>query len=151
MQVTEHVKELILSRLRSNSLPQIKPVDIANHLGHGKPWVTRLLNGTLKNLSDAQVEKLEELLGIRFEVFTDAGEKITGLAADVDYLIRENPAFAKTISSLVELASTPRVKFTPAYVPTQDMTKLGQEIIRIAFANEDKPGKVAREILKLLS
>jgi hypothetical protein len=31
------------------------------------------------------------------------------------------------------------------------MTKLGQEIIRLAYANEDKPGKVAREVLRLLS
>jgi hypothetical protein len=31
------------------------------------------------------------------------------------------------------------------------MTKIGQEIIKIAFANEDKPGKVARMVLELLA
>ena len=31
----------------------------------------------------------------------------------------------------------------------EEMTKIGQEIIRICFANEDKPGKVTREFLKI--
>jgi hypothetical protein len=39
----------------------------------------------------------------------------------------------------------------PRYFEPKEMSKLGQEIIRLAFANEDKPGKVAREVLKLVS
>jgi hypothetical protein len=31
------------------------------------------------------------------------------------------------------------------------MIRIGQEIIQIAFANEDKPGKVARLVLELLA
>ena len=34
---------------------------------------------------------------------------------------------------------------------SKGMTKTGQEIIKLAFANEDKPGIVARMVLELLA
>lgn len=149
MNVTKSTIQLILNRLRNPSLPKIRQSDIAEKMGYGKAWVSKLVNGKIQTLNATQVERLEEILGIRFHTVVEGGGSIPELAAEAGRLIEMNPTFATVMAGIVELAKQ-EPAFTPKFIPTQDMTKVGQEIIRIAFANEDKPGKVARLVLELL-
>jgi transcriptional regulator with XRE-family HTH domain len=131
-----------------------KKTDLADACGYGKAWVTKLLNGTLKAISDDDARKIEGLLGIRFVQFVDVDRTVSALAAQIDKEVEQNPHLAETLSALLRMSEECRkaaAPFTPRYIETQDMTKVGQEIVRLVFANEDKPGKVAREVLKMLS
>lgn len=118
-------------------------------MGLGKSWVTKLLNGTLKQLSDDQVDKLQAILEIRLLAITETGERVPDVAMQIGRRMREVPELTQILTALVTLSQP--TTLTTRYIETQDMTKIGQEIIRLAFANEDKPGKVAREVLRLLA
>lgn len=152
MDLTPNYRALILSGLRKGGKTKTA---IADALGYGKAWVTKLLNGTLKSISDADAKKIEELLGIRFVQFVTVDRTVSALAAEIDREIERNPHLAEPLAALLKMSEECRnardAKFVPRYIETQDMTKVGQEIIRLVFANEEKPGKVAREVLKLLS
>lgn len=146
MNITNSHRAMILSELRDSGMTQKK---LAEELGYGRPWVSKLLNGTLKTVSDEDALKLEKLLGVKFLRLVDSGSTVSGLAAEIGKLADENPQFARVLAELIPLAQDGPM--TPRYIPTKEMTKIGQEIIRLVFANEDKPGKVAREVLKLLA
>lgn len=149
MDLTNNYRALILSGLRKSGVTKTQ---LAETLGYGKAWTTKLLNGTLQTVSDADAAKIEKLLGIRFVQFVDAKTKVSTLATQIDKAIEENEKLASVLAALLEMAEEARnAPLVPRYIETQDMSKYGQEIIRIAFANEDKPGKVMREVLKLLS
>lgn len=148
MDLTNNYRALILSGLRKSGVTKTK---LAETLGYGKAWTTKLLNGTLQTISDADAEKIQKLLGIRFVQFVDVKTKVSTLATQVDLAIERNEKLAGVLTALLEMEEASRAPMMPRYIETQDMTKYGQEIIRIAFANEDKPGKVMREVLKLLS
>lgn len=151
MDLTPNYRALILSGLRKSGVTKTA---LAEALGYGKAWTTKLLNGTLKAISDVDAEKIERLLGIRFVQFVDVDRKVSSLAAQIDREIERNPHLAETLMALLRMSEEcrkPPAPFVPPFIETQDMSRIGQEIIRLAFANEDKPGKVAREVLKLLS
>ena len=148
MDLNNNYRALILSGLRKSDTTKAK---LAETLGYGKAWTTKLLNGTLKAISDADAEKIQKLLGIRFVQFVDVETKVSSLAAAMDSAMEKNEKLAVVMSALLEMAESCNSPMIPRYIETQDMSKIGQEIIRLAFANEDKPGKVTREVLKLLS
>lgn len=149
MDLTNNYRALILSGLRKSGVTKTQ---LAETLGYGKAWTTKLLNGTLQTVSDADAEKIQNLLGIRFVQFVDAKTKVSTLATQIDKAIEGNEKLAGVLTALLEMAEEARnAPLVPRYIETQDMSKYGQEIIKIAFANEDKPGKVMREVLKLLS
>lgn len=153
MDLLPNYRALILNGLRKSGVTKTA---LAETLGYGKPWVTKLLNGTLKAISDSDARKIEQLLGIRFVQFVEVGKQVSSLAAQIDKELERSPQLAGPLSALLQMAedlrkSAESAPLVPRYVPTPEMTKVGQQIIRIAFANEDKPGKVAREVLKLLS
>lgn len=147
MNVNENVKALILQGLRKKKQTKVW---LAEKMGLNKSWATRLLNGQLKTLSDEHAEKLMEILDIEFFTLRRVDDstvsvKAMQLAAEFD----KNPAFA-SVAAALQLAMKETV-FTPRFIPTEKMSAIGDEIIRIAFANEDKPGKVARLVLELLA
>lgn len=146
MDVTENTRAIIIQAIRAKGLTQTA---LAEKMGYGKAWVTRLLNGSLKRLSDGDVEKLEDFLGINFYVVTPKA-RVSGVAAELSRMAETDPSLASVLNGIAEIKREKAV-FLPRYIETKDMTRVGQEIIRLAFANEDKPGKVAREVLKLLS
>lgn len=148
MDLTNNYRALILSGLRKSGVTKTQ---LAEALGYGKAWTTKLLNGTLKAVSDADAEKIQSLLGIRFIQFVDVKTKVSALATQIDRAIERNEKLAGVLTALLEMEEASRAPMVPRYIETQDMSKYGQEIIKIAFANEDKPGKVMREVLKLLS
>lgn len=149
MKVTPSTIQLILNRLRNPSLPKIRQSDIAEKMGYGKAWVSKLVNGNLKTLTSDQVERLEEILDIRFHSVVEDGESIPDVALEAAKLLETNPKFASVLVGLVEMAKQIPA-FSPRYIETPDMTKIGHEIIRIVQANSDKPGKVTRLVLELL-
>lgn len=139
---------MTLQAIRAKS---IKHSDIATATGMGKPWVTKFLSGKTRFIQEDVMFKIQDLLGINyFKVEKAAGER-SPIASRIASMVDTDPAFAKIAVALEDALTEARASFTPRYVETKDMSKLGQEIIRIAFANEDKPGKVAREVLKLLA
>lgn len=146
--VTEPMRQITLQAMRTKGISQKQ---IADEIKLGKSWVTKFLDGSMKTIKEDVLFSLEDLLGIKyFTLERKLGER-SPLAQKIAGRVDTDPVFAKLASYLEEALSQAQVSFTPAYVPTQDMTRIGQEIIRIAFANEDKPGKVAREVLKLLA
>lgn len=149
MKVTNATITLIQKRFRDPSKPKINQSQLAEHMGLGKAWVSKLMNKRLQNLSEKQVDQLEEFLGIRLEAFADKGNKVPAIAIEISKKMQSNDAVAKIVSALLELET--EGPFGPKWIETKDMTKIGQEIIRIAFANDDKPGKVARLVLELLA
>lgn len=147
MNVTDNTRALILNALRKRG---ISHTDLAAKMGLSKSWASRLLSGGIKTLSEAHTDRLEEILGIQFFVVTP-NSSVTGTASRLSDLSAEMPELERAMQALIDLAETKKMPFTPRYFTTKEMGGLGQEIIRLAFANEDKPGKVAREVLKLLS
>jgi len=118
-------------------------------MGYGKAWASRLLNGGLKSLSDEATDKLEEILDVRLTtVVTDAG-KLTQETVKLASLMEKSPELREVVHALVEM--TDKAVLTPRYIPTKNMTKLGNQIIAITKENEGKPGKVARLVLELLA
>lgn len=149
MKVTNSVISLIKNRFRDTKKPKINQSQLAEHMCLGKAWVSKLMNGKLQNLSEKQVDQLEEFLGIRLHAFVDKKNLVSPIAQQISNKMHENPIVSTIIEALLELDCS--INSGPKWIETQDMTKLGQEIIRLSFANEDKPGKVAREVLKLLA
>lgn len=147
MTVTNATRSLIAKTIREKG---ISKKSLADSVGLKQSWVTKLMNGTIKSLSDEQERQVEALLGIKLRRFVADVGLVSQLALAAEEAIKRDSRVATMIESLLSLENDAQVN-TPRWIETQDMTKIGQEIIRIAFANEDKPGKVAREVLKLLA
>lgn len=146
--ITEAMRQITLQAIRQRG---VSKQQISEATGNGKSWTTKFLDGTLKTIKEEDLHKVEELLGINYFAVERAIGARSPLAAKIAAMVDTDPAFAKLAIALEEAITKARGAFTPRYISTQDMTKVGQEIIRIAFANEDKPGKVARMVLELLS
>lgn len=147
MNITDNVRSLILQGLRRKKQTKVW---LAEQMGLNKSWATRLLNGDLKTLSDDQAEKLMRLLGIEFFTLRRVDDsQISATAMKLATEYDRNPAFAAVSTAL--MSAMKDTVFTPRFIPTEQMSHIGNEIIRIAFANEDKPGKVARLVLELLA
>ncbi len=147
MKVTENTRSLILSGLRKND---ISPSELARQMGLSKSWASRLLSGGIKTLSDDHVEKLQEILMIRFFVATETNP-VTGTAKRLSDMSKHDPMLDALLIELAQYAEERNAPQQPRFYETQEMTKLGQEIIRICFADEKRPGKVARKVLNLIS
>lgn len=148
MKVTNNTIALIRKRFRDPKKAKINQSQLADFMGLGKAWVSKLMNGKLQNLSSDQVDKLESFLGIRLTEYVDKKQEVSPLVRELTQKMNQNESISKIVSALLELDLSPRPG--PQWVETKDMSKVGQEIIRIAFANEDKPGKVASLVLALL-
>lgn len=146
--VTEPMRQATLQAMRTKGISQTQ---IAEAAGLGKPWVTKFLDGTTRLIREDVMFRIEDLLGIKYLAIEKGAGDRSPAANKIAALVDTDPAFAKLAMALDEALSNARGAFTPRYVPTKEMTKIGQEIIRLVFANEDKPGKVAREVLKLLA
>lgn len=142
------MRQITLQAMRQKGISQTQ---IAQAVGAGKAWATKFLDGSLKTIKDEAMHAVEDLLGVQyFSVEKAVGDR-SPLANKIAALVDTDAAFAKLAAALETALTEARGAFTPRYVPTKDMTRIGQEIIKLAFANEDKPGKVAREVLKLLA
>lgn len=146
--ITEPMRQITLQAMRLRGVSQ---TDMAKAAGLGKAWVTKFLDGSLKTIKEDAMQAIEDLLGINYFSIDKATGERSPLANKIAALVDADPSFAKLAAALESALTEARGAFTPRFIPTQDMTKIGQEIIKLAFANEDKPGKVAREVLRLLA
>lgn len=147
MKITNNTRALILNALRTKGITQTQ---LAKEMGLGKTWVTKLLNGSLQRLKEEQIDKLQDVLDIKFLVVKDLRPQLPPSLGNLAKIAEQNETLMNLLGDLEQLFQQ-EAPLTAPYIPTKNMTKLGQEIIRLAYANEDKPGKVAREVLRLLS
>jgi len=145
MNITESVRALVLQGLRTKKQTRSW---LSEKVGQHKSWATRFFAGDIKSLTDEQVEALQNALDIRFFAIGKPGQH-SPAALDFATEFDRNEAFASVAAALKSAMAG--AIYTPRYIPTQDMAKLGNEIIRISFENEDKPGKVARLVLEMLA
>lgn len=146
--VTEAMRVATLQAIRTK---KIKQSDIAAATGLGKAWVTKFLDGSTRLIREDVMHQIEDLLGIKYHSVEKAiGERST-LAMKIAAAVDNDPTFAKLASALEEALSGARGSFTPRFIPTKEMSKIGSEIVKIVLADQEKPGKVAREVLKLLA
>lgn len=151
MNLTPPVIALISRRLRDPKLPKVNQAQIAEAVGKGRSWATKLMNGSIRQIDDEDAAKLEAFLGVRLLPYLeDQAEAVPEIAKEIGRRMKSSLALTKVIAALMELPEKEVIQ-SPKWIETQDMSKIGQEIIRIAFANEDKPGKVARLVLELLA
>lgn len=151
MTITPPIIAAIIARLRDPKMPKINQAQLAEHMGYGRSWASKLMKGTIKNMSDEDSAKLQAFLGIRLiPEFRDTGEVIPEIAMELGRRMKDSEALTNVIAALLEMPQGTCIEGT-RWIETQDMTRIGQEIIKIAFANEDKPGKVARLVLELLA
>jgi hypothetical protein len=147
MTIDESAKALILQGLRKKKQTKIW---LADAMGLHKSWATRLLNGQIKTISDDQVEKLMHILGISFFKLRRVDEsQISARAMQIAAEFDRNKGFAAVASALQ--AAMVHVVFTPKFIPTDCMKRIGEEIVRISTENREKPGKVTRLVLELLA
>jgi len=148
MKITNQTLALIRARFRDANKPKINQSQLADHVGLGKAWASKLMNKKIQNITEEIAEKMEQFLGIKFQEFADDRNKVSPLAMELTQRIGENQSMAKVVEALLEMdvgncAGT-------RWIATQDMNKVGQQIIDIAITNQNKPGKVASLVLQIL-
>lgn len=152
MELTENIKGVIRAAMRENKVTQM---ELGKHLGLSHVWVSKMLrriekNG-LKTLSDEQVDKIEEKLGIELYVLVGNERKVSGAALRLSELGESIPELARVMDALIAVAETKSVVFKPTHFETEEMVSLGHEISRVVITHNNSPGKIAWEVLKLVS
>ena len=145
MNVTDHTRATITQALRNKSMSQ---TFLAEKMGLGKAWVSKLLNGGIKRLSDEHTDALEDILDISFFTLVDS-TKIPGIAVKLGKLMEERPEVAEIANSL--LAMDESLFYSLPHLPTRDLVDFGKEILRASHEDPDKPGKVGKIALNRLS
>jgi ABC-type multidrug transport system fused ATPase/permease subunit len=138
---------MIIQALRKKGLTQ---ADLAAKVGKGRPWATKILQGEIAKISTNDLRAIEDLLGISLMGVESVGSDRSSLAMDIAAAVDADPVFARLVSQIHDLVH-PQAVFTPRYVPTQEMADLGRQIIALVDADREKPGKIAREVLRLLA
>lgn len=150
MDITPPVVAVIASRFRDAKKPKINQAQMAEAMGYGRSWASKLMKGKIKQLGDDDAMKLQTFLGVKLLPSIAPGDGTPLLAQKLGERMKTSDPLSKIVAALLEMEE-PKVIQGPKWIATQDMTRIGQEIIKICFANEDKPGKVARMVLELLA
>jgi transcriptional regulator with XRE-family HTH domain len=146
--ITESMRQLVLQAIRSKRISQ---AELGKRTGLSKTWVSNFLGGRTKTVKVTELHKLEDELEISFfKVERNHGPR-SPLADRIASLVDHDPKFAQLAVALEDALTEARGAFTPRFIPTQEMAKTGKAIIKIVDADRAKPGKVAREVLSLLS
>jgi len=146
-QITHQMRQNIVHHFRLKGLTQLQ---LGNLIGKSEAWVSKMLSGKQVMLDDGTFRKLEIALEMDFFGVERSG-KTSPIAAQIAAMVDSDPIFARLAECARDAVIGARVSFTPRYVPTEEMADLGQKIIAIAVANQEKPGKVAKLILQLLA
>lgn len=144
--IDEPFRLSIIKALREKKLRQ---KELAEMIGISNSLMSKVLLGKIKSMGQDHLMALEDALGIRaMEHVT--GENRSPLAMRIAARIDKDPAVANLAAALDAVLSGTMIPAAVPYVPSSEMTRIGQEIIRLVFADEDKPGKVARKVIELL-
>ena len=98
MKITPNIKALIRSGLEARGL---LCVDLTEHLNRPKSFSTKLFNGTLKNLTDADADAICAFLDLRFVQVTEQG-RISDTAIRLSNLMDKSDTLATSITHLVD-------------------------------------------------
>lgn len=158
MTVTKTTRSLILRRFRNDKLPKLTQAEVAEKMGFGKSWMTKLLNGTIKHLAEDHVEKLEGILGIRLQVVTEKGA-LPEAAVKLGKMMQSDESVANMVTAIAELLEERREEGSDEaeipYLSVREIEILGAEVTRIVHQWEDQSGKyypkVGVETVKALS
>lgn len=137
----------IVQAFRNKGLSQS---ELAISIGKSEAWVSKLLSGKQRSIDSVTFRKLEMSLEIDFFGLGKNGN-LSPLAEQIGSMVDSDPLFAKLAVCAKDAITGARATFTPRYVPTENMSGLGKQILAITQANPDKPGKVAKLILQLLA
>ena len=151
MKVSPTTIERIARRLRDPNMPKINQSDIARHMGLGRAWVSKLMTGGIQELKEDQVDRLQDLLGIKFQVLAENGTKIPAPAVRAAKLMQESPAFRDAFLALVDLGESLHVSHSPRFYETREMNGLGRKVAQIVSECGDKHGKIAAQVLALMT
>jgi transcriptional regulator with XRE-family HTH domain len=150
MNIGPHELAIIEQGLRKKGLSRLA---FAQALGLEKTWATRFLKGAFKSVSDERKAAIEKLLGVQFRAGGDNRPQASPLAMEVTARIVDSKPLAELFDAAMRLHESSRgmpVRCAP-WIPTKAMRSVGEQIIAIADANREKPGKVAKLVQKLLA
>lgn len=129
---------------------KIKQADVAKAVGLGKPWVSKLLSGKTKTIRFEHLELLCDFLHLNDTPSTAPAKELSPTAQRIGKIIDSDAAGMRFAQALEEMLTNQCLVGIP-FIPTQEMGRIGREVIRICDADRDRPGKVAREVLMMLS
>ena len=52
MTITPPIIAAIIARLRNPKMPKLNQAQLAEHMGYGRSWASKLMKGAIKNISD---------------------------------------------------------------------------------------------------
>jgi len=137
--ISNEFRSAILEALRTT---EMKQVELGERLGKSRSWTTKLLNGSLKSLSEEDWDAICETLGIKFELvesdpFPTSFHTLKNLCSD-------RPDRLELIDGIVSMFESQTDHHSLPYIPTDDLVAFGEEMVRAAHEDPEKPGKVGR-------
>lgn len=153
MKVTPDLKNKILKALRQQRKTREQ---LAAACGKKPSWASKLLSDgatAMRNIDEDDAISIENWLGVELlgTAVRSGDSVLSESAVAIAKRIDADDRFRRLLELLDEIItpSGPVVRTAP-YIPKNEMARYGQEIIRIVFANDGKPGKVTRLVLELL-
>lgn len=142
MKITPAIRSTVVEGMRKKEASRGW---LADAIGVHPSWVSRFFSEKLKSLTDEQADRLESVLDVKF-----SGRRggVSDAALEVAKAYDTNGDFARLVDALKETLVD---KNYPTYIPPKEMGSVGKEIVRIAHAYYDKPGKCARAVMEMLS
>lgn len=140
MKITNNIRAVVLDGLRKKG---IKKGEFAEALGHDKSWSTRFFDGTTKTLDEETADKIADLLDVSFVKVVRQGKPVSAIAARLAEEIERDEHLSGTFSNLLNYIDDSRQPYMP-WIPTEDLVAFGEEMVRAAHEDADKPGKVGR-------
>ena len=148
MDITDNTRSIITQSLRKLKMTQ---TELGKKMNTSKSWVSKLLNGTLKRLSDKQVDLLEEVLQTTF-VTIESYNQTPELAKELGKRMDSSDDLTDVVEGLIHLFDSKSHAYkTIPYLSTKDLVDFGKEIVRAVHEDPNKHGKVGRIAIEWLS
>jgi len=129
MNITPSKLSLITARFRDPSQTKLTQASLAKHMGKGRAWANKIMNGAISTMSDEDAEKLEEFLGI--ELDAKYLEKPHSVPPALLKLEVRGQAWAMAFSQRVRFPFAPvtqlRRKSSSYTIPVKKMPRVGLE------------------------
>lgn len=148
MEITDNTRSTITQSLIKMKMTQTV---LAKKMKTSKSWVSKLLNGTLKRLSDDQVDLLEEILETSLLEVLEVNPT-PEMAKVLGERMKNSEELTDLVTSLLRLYDNKsRAYKTIPYLSTKDLVDFGKEIVRASHENPDKCGKVGKIAIEWLA
>jgi len=114
----------------------VQKKELAEALGLKPSWVTKLLNGTIKNITDAQEREIGKLLKVKLRKFNEQGVAVSAMAVEVDAVMNVSAPFTEVVAALLKLAQNHDAAHIPV-VETKCLSHIGAELTKIVMRWEN--------------